>query len=136
MADSILTTTKRTLGLTEDYTAFDQELIVHINSVLGTLNQLGIGPEAGFVIDDKSATWDEFLGSDIRYNSAKSYMYVRMRLLFDPPSIGYVITAMEKQKDELEWRLNVMREEIVHPAVIDGNISNTVGDPVYDGGVP
>lgn len=115
MADSILTTTKQTLGLIEDYTAFDQELIVHINSVLGTLNQLGIGPEHGFAITDKTSTWDEFLGSDIRYNSVKSYMYLRLRLLFDPPSIGYVLTAMEKQKEELEWRINVTREEIDHP---------------------
>lgn len=115
MADSILTTTKRTLGLAEDYTAFDQELIVHVNSVLGTLNQLGIGPETGFMIDDKVATWNEFLGDEPRYNPAKSYMYLRVRLLFDPPTVGYVLTAMEKQKEELEWRLNVAREEIDHP---------------------
>lgn len=116
MTDSILDTTKKMLGLAEDYDVFDQEIIMHINSVLGTLNQLGIGPDAGFSITDNTATWDDFLGSDARFNPAKSYMYLRVRMLWDPPSIGYVLTAMDKQKEELEWRLNILRENIVHPA--------------------
>jgi hypothetical protein len=116
MADSILTDTKKVLGIDEDYTAFDPDVIMHINSVLSILNSLGIGPEFGFGIGDASAVWSDFLGSDAsstfdpRYNSVKTYVYLRVRLLFDPPQTSYLIAAMQEQVRELEYRLSVQRE--------------------------
>jgi len=108
--NSILTSTKKALGLDEEYTAFDPDIIMHINSVLSTLNQLGIGPDLGFMIEDKEALWDTFLGSDPRLNNIKSYVYLRVRMLFDPPQTGFHTTAMQDQIKELEWRINVQRE--------------------------
>jgi hypothetical protein len=109
--DSILTSTKKVLNLAADYEAFDQDVIMHINSVFSTLNQLGVGPEVGFMIEDASSTWDAFLGIDPRLNHVKTYVYLRVRILFDPPQTGHHMSAMEKQITELEWRLNVQREE-------------------------
>lgn len=106
MSDSILTTTKKVLGIEEDYTDFDVDIMLHINSVLSTLNQLGIGPDEGLMILDASPTWVDFLGSDPRLNPAKSYMHLRVRLLFDPPNTGYLVKSYEDQIKELEWRLN------------------------------
>jgi hypothetical protein len=108
--DSILTSTKQALGLAEDYTAFDPDIIMHINSVFSTLNQLGIGPDLGFMIEDKEAFWATFLGSDPRLNNVKTYVYLRVRMLFDPPQTGFHTTAMQEQIKELEWRINVKRE--------------------------
>jgi hypothetical protein len=110
MSDSVLRNTKKILGLDEDYTAFDDDVIMHINSVLSTLNQLGIGPDEGFAIEDDSETWDTFLGDDPRLNSVKTYIYLRVRILFDPPTTSYLINSMNEQIRELEWRLNVQRE--------------------------
>jgi hypothetical protein len=108
---SILTSTKKILGIEETDTSFDLDILTHINSVFSTLNQLGIGPEQGFAIEDATPTWDAFLGTDPRLNQVKSYVYLRLRLIFDPPTSSYAITAMEKQVAEFEWRLNVYREE-------------------------
>ncbi len=111
MSASILTSTKKILGIEETDTSFDLDILTHINSVFSTLNQLGIGPEQGFAIEDATPTWDAFLGTDPRLNQVKSYVYLRLRLIFDPPTSSYAITAMEKQVAEFEWRLNVYREE-------------------------
>lgn len=111
MSNSILTSTKKALNLAEDYTAFDPDIILHINSVFSTLNQLGVGPANGFMIEDKEATWDAFLGDDPRLNHVKTYVYLRVRMLFDPPQTGFHTTAMQEQIKELEWRLNVQRED-------------------------
>lgn len=110
MSDSILNTTKKILGIEEDYTAFDPDIIMHINSVFSTLYDLGIGPTDGFAIDDASATWDSFLNGDKRLNSVKTYVYLRVRLLFDPPTTSYLINSMKEQVQELEWRINTYRE--------------------------
>lgn len=132
MSNSILTSTKKTLNLAEDYEAFDPDVILHINSVFSTLNQLGVGPDVGFMIEDKAPTWDAFLGSDPRLNHVKTYVYLRVRLLFDPPQTGYLVEAIKEQIKELEWRLNVQREDTEwvnpDPAVI-------TGDSILDGGV-
>lgn len=125
MSDSILVSTKKILGLDASYTAFDVDIIMHINSVFGTLNQLGIGPVNGFMIEDDTALWSTFIGSDLNLNAVKTYVYLRVRLLFDPPATSFHITAMENQIKELEWRLNVYREtrDWIDPilgAVIDG----------------
>ena len=110
MITSILTSTKKTLGIAEEYTAFDEDLIMHINTVFSTLNQLGVGPAEGFAISDKTTEWDEFLVGDLRLNNIKSYMYMRVRLMFDPPSTSYLITSMQNQVDQLEWRINTQWE--------------------------
>lgn len=110
MSESILNSVKKALGIEPDYKAFDDTIIMHINSVFGTLEQLGIGPPEGFMIEDDSATWEEYLGADLRTNSVKSLMYLRVRMLFDPPQTSFLITALEKQAEEMEWRLNVRRE--------------------------
>ncbi|HRC95282.1 MAG TPA: hypothetical protein PK317_00635 [Coprothermobacter proteolyticus] len=114
MSNSILQSTKKTLGLAEDYTAFDQDIIMHINSVFSTLVMLGVGPETGFVIEDETDTWEEFT-TDVRLNSVKSYMYLKVRLLFDPPSTSFVLSALQEQIKELEWRMNVYREVYATP---------------------
>lgn len=110
MSNSILTSTKKVLGIEADYTAFDMDIIMHINSVFSTLNQLGIGPATGFMIEDEAALWPDFFGTDLRLNSVKTYVYLRVRMLFDPPGTSYLITAMKEQIQELEWRLNVHHE--------------------------
>ena len=125
MSSSILTSTKKILGIDADYTAFDSDIITHINSAFSTLAQLGIGPIDGFMIEDATATWDAFLGSDMNLNSVKSYVYLRVRLLFDPPTTSYLITSLNEQLKEIEWRLNVYREETsyglpVPTVVVDG----------------
>ena len=110
MSGSILNNTKKILGIAEDYNVFDTDIIIHINSVLNTVTQLGIGPEEGFMIEDSAATWVDFIGNDKRLNAVKSYVYLRVRLLFDPPATSYLIAAVNEQCREMEWRLNVTRE--------------------------
>jgi hypothetical protein len=111
MEQSILTSTKKILGIAEDYTVFDLDIITHINSAFSTLTQLGVGPAEGFMIDDEGETWTEFIEDDLQYNAVKSYVFLRVRQLFDPPTTSYLISATERQIQELEWRLNVHREE-------------------------
>lgn len=109
MSESILTSTKKVLGIEEEYTAFDVDVLMHINSVFSTLTQIGLGPIGGFTIEDKTATWDAFV-TDARLDSVKSYMYLRVRLLFDPPGTSFLIDSMNNQIKELEWRLSAHRE--------------------------
>lgn len=110
LESSILKSTKSALGIDAEYDHFDSEIVMFINSVFSTLTQLGLGPEVGFMIEDDTATWDAFIGTDPRLNLVKSYVYLRVRLLFDPPSTSYLIESMRTQIQELEWRLNVHRE--------------------------
>lgn len=113
METSILTSTKKVLGLAADYTAFDEDVMIHINSAFSTLTQLGIGPSTGFMIEDRTSDWSEFVDmeSDPQFNSIKSYVFLKTKMLFDPPQTSFVIDALNKQIEELEWRLNVHREE-------------------------
>jgi len=114
--ESILDSTKKVLGIDPSYTAFDVDIIMHINSTFGKLHQLGIGPVQGFMIMDKTPVWEDFLGADsVTLNGVKSFVYLSVRLLFDPPPTSFGIAAFERQIDELAWRLNARREEIVHP---------------------
>ena len=103
--DSILTSIKKLLGITEDYENFDADIIMHINSVFMTLRQIGVGPEEGFFIEDKSATWTNFMGDETKIESVKTYMYMKVRLLFDPPLSSTVIECMNRSISEFEWRL-------------------------------
>lgn len=133
MDQSILTSTKKILGILEDYTVFDLDIITHINSTFSTLAQLGVGPANGFYIEDKTATWAEFIESDDpQYNSVRSYVFLKVKQLFDPPQTSYLISSTERQIQELEWRLNVYREgkDWVDGAVIPGVIDG--GDAVYE----
>lgn len=105
--DSILTSVKKMLGITEDYEHFDADLIMHINSVFMILTQLGVGPSKGFSIDGKSDTWDDFISTGSNLEAVKSYMYLKVKLLFDPPLSSAVMESMNRMISELEWRLNV-----------------------------
>lgn len=109
--ESILTSIKKMLNIAENYTNFDTDIIIHINSALMVLNQLGVGPSKGFVIKDESNTWKEFIPDDrIDIESIKSYVYMKVRLLFDPPSSSAAIASMEKLISEFEFRINVAVE--------------------------
>lgn len=105
--ESILTSIKKLLGIDEEYEHFDNDVIMHINTVLGILTQLGVGPVDGFSIHDKTATWADFLGGDLKkLESVRSYVYLKVRLIFDPPNSSAVIKSMNSLINELEWRLN------------------------------
>lgn len=107
MDDSILDSIKKILGMPPDYDAFDTDLVIHINSVFGILAQLGVGPEGGFSISDNTTLWKAYLGDSKDLEMVKSYMALKVRLVFDPPTIGTVMDAMKEQIREFEWRLNV-----------------------------
>jgi len=111
VTDSILDSIKKTLNIPAEDTAFDPDIIMHINSVFSTLGQLGVGPQEGFMIEDKNAVWDSLLGGDIRFNNVKSYVYLRVRRLFDPPGTSFLLEAIQQQEKELEWRINAQRED-------------------------
>ena len=104
--DSILTSIKKLLGITEEYQHFDDDLIMHINSVFLVLTQLGVGPSEGFFIEDDSAEWSDFLEDPTKLQMVKSYVYLKVKLLFDPPLSSAVIEANNRMISEFEWRLN------------------------------
>ena len=108
--ESILTSIKKLLGITEDYTHFDDDLIMHINSVFMILNQLGVGPEEGFIIEDDSTTWDEYISDPIKLQAVKSYIHLKVRLIFDPPASSAIMECYKQMISELEWRLNIAVE--------------------------
>lgn len=107
---SILTSIKKLLGIEEDYTYFDNDIIMNVNSALFNLMQLGVGPTSGFTIKDKEATWADFLGDRIDLEPVKTYVYLKTRLAFDPPQTSFLIDAIKNQISEIEWRLNVQVE--------------------------
>lgn len=108
--DSILTSIKLLLGIVEEDVHFDSIIIVHINSVLSVLHQLGFGPEAGFSIKDSSAVWNDFIIAPDIVEFVKSYIYLRVRLLFDPPTSSAIADAINRQANELEWRILVFSD--------------------------
>lgn len=108
--ESILTSIKKMLGISEEYEHFDADITMHINSVLMALTQIGVGSPDGFAISDKSATWKEFIPEDQLIEAVKSYTYLKVRLLFDPPSSGTIIESYNKLASEYEWRINVLVE--------------------------
>ena len=107
LSDSILTSEKKMLGIEEDYEEFDPELIVYINTIFGTLEQLGIRSGDKFRIQDKFTTWTDYLDDYEMIDEIKSYMYLRLRLLFDPPSNSFIVNSFDDQIKEFEWRINV-----------------------------
>ena len=105
--DSILTSIKKLLGIAEEYTQFDEDIIMHINTVFLNLTQLGVGPEEGFTIENDAASWEDFINDNIQLQAVKTYVYLKVKLLFDPPLSSSVIESMNRMIAELEWRLNV-----------------------------
>lgn len=130
MENSILTSTKKVLGIADDYTAFDLDIITHINTAFSILTQLGVGPSEGFMIEDKRAKWDDFvdIDGDNQLNSVRSYVFLKVKQLFDPPTTSYLIDAQERQIEQLEWRLNVHREETEW---VDSDPSPILPDPIF-----
>ena len=109
--ESILTSIKKMLGIPEEYDHFDPDLIMHINSVLSILTQIGVGPSEGFRIEDDLATWEDFLDDNTDYEAVKSYVHLRVKLLFDTSTLSSaVIESMNRMISELEWRLNAIAE--------------------------
>lgn len=113
MENSILTSTKKILGIADDYTAFDLDIITHINSSFYVINQLGVGEE-NFYIEDSDALWSDFISIE-DYNLVKSYVFLKVKMLFDPPSTSFLLTSMEKQIQEFEWRLTNKRDWLLNP---------------------
>ena len=110
MATSILSSIKKLIGPTEDDTSFDVDIIMHINSAFFRLNQLGVGPSEGFSITDKTKTWEEFLVARKDLEAVKSYVYQKVRLVFDPPQSAFLVEALKESIKEFEWTINVQAE--------------------------
>lgn len=125
--DSILTSIKKLLGIDEEYTHFDVDLIMQINSILAVLTQLGVGASTGYSITDDSGTWADFLGEGYNFDAVRSYVYLRVRLLFDPPTTSALIESMNKMIAEFEWRLHVNSDPVL---VIPEEEDETLEDEV------
>lgn len=108
--DSILTSIKKLLGIAEDYEQFDQDIIMHINSVLSILAQLGVSHKNGFSITDKNAVWSDFLADSTHLELVKSYVHIKVKLFFDPPQSSALIEAYNRMISELEWRIQVIAD--------------------------
>lgn len=103
--DSILTSIKKLLGVSEEYTDFDPDITMHINSVFMILTQMGVGPNTGFRIEDETSKWTDFMADELKLEGVKSYIHLKVKLLFDPPLSGAVRESTEQLIKELEWRL-------------------------------
>lgn len=110
-ADSILNNVKKVVGVEDSYDGFDAEIIFAINSAFMFLNQLGVGPSECFSITDETAVWGDFLDDVTNLEAVKSYVCLRTRLLFDPPTTSFVLEAINRQITEYEWRLSIQAEE-------------------------
>ena len=122
--DSILDSIKKLLGIQPEYTSFDEDIIIAINTSFATLNQLGVGPEGGYMIEDNTQTWNDYI-TTTNLNMVKTYVHLKSRLLFDPPT-GGVLDAIKNQLAELEFRLYVE----VDPKVNDETFKE--GDELID----
>ena len=107
MNDSILITIKKLLGLEDDDTSFDTDIITHINSFIPVLYQLGVGPSSGLLIEDSSSHWSDLLENEAQLALVKTWLYLRVRKVFDPPQSGTAMEALNSTINELEWRINV-----------------------------
>lgn len=110
--ESILDSVKKMLGIAEEYDYFDNDIIMHINSVFLNLTQIGVGPEEGFLIEDDTSEWIDFIGDVAQLQAVKSYMYLKVRLLFDPPLNSAVLESMNRMIAEYEWRLRLAAENL------------------------
>lgn len=112
ITESILTSIKKLLGIDEAYTHFDADLIMHINSVFSILTQMGVGPADGFSISGKGETWESFVPEKSKFALVKSYVHLKVKLLFDPPLSSAVIESINRQISEFEWRLFVAADPV------------------------
>lgn|SRR5574344_628275 len=110
--ESMLTSIKKMLGIAEEYTQFDADLIMHINSVLSILTQIGVGPSEGFAIEDDVAVWTDFVPANPKLELIKSYTYMKVKLIFDPPLSSSVIESLTRSISELEWRIQVAADPV------------------------
>ena len=108
--ESILISIKKLLGIGEDYDHFDPDIVMHINSVFMDLTQMGVGPSEGFIIEDDTTEWTEFIPDTKKLQAVKTYIFLRVKLLFDPPASSAVMEAMNRDIQRYEWRLNVAAE--------------------------
>jgi hypothetical protein len=133
MEQSILKSTKKLLQIGSDDDSFDLDIMTHINSAFSTLHQVGVGPYAGFAIEDDTANWDEFLDPGPMQNQVKSFVFLHSRLRFDPPATPFLINAVQEQLQEATWRISVMREETdwVDPNPVPASL-----DDLFEGHVP
>lgn len=136
MDDSILDSVKKIVDIAEGINEFDNRIIMYINTSLATLNQLGVGPEHGFMIQDATPTWEDFLGSDPNFNLVQSYVCLQVRMLFDPPTTSFTIDAMNNQIAKFEWRISVYREGKDWSDPNPPPIPDDDGYLVLDGGQP
>lgn len=118
MENSILTSTKKILGVGEDYTAFDLDILTHINSAFSTLDQLGVGPLGGFTIEGSEIKWSDLNLPQNQLNMVRTYIFLKTRSLFDPPTTSFALEAMNKQIQEHEWRLQAFAEGSFDPVVV------------------
>lgn len=109
--ESILTSVKKMIGVAEEYDHFDPDIVMHINSVFMILTQMGVGPAEGFLINDDVATWTDFMGNSTNIEAVKTYIALKVKLIFDPPLSSAVVEAMNRQISELEWRLHVASDK-------------------------
>lgn len=111
--ESILNSVKKNLGLDSSYDAFDHDVLTHINTCFFSLNQLGIGPPEGFAVEDETVVWDDYVDGRLNISAKhalKTYIYLKVRSIFDPPGTSHHMTAMKEQISELEYRLLTERE--------------------------
>lgn len=108
--ESILISIKKLLGITADYNHFDADIIIHINSILSVLTQMGVGPSEGFSIQDEFAKWTDFIPNTQNVELVKTYVHQRVRMIFDPPTNSSVIEAIQRSIAELEWRISVIAD--------------------------
>lgn len=122
--NSILNSIKKVLNISPEHTSFDEDIIMHINSVFMILTQLGVGPSEGFSISNDEATWEQFISDVHKIQAVKSYMYLKVRMLFDPPSSSAAMAATERQINEFEWRLtnNYSNSESVREEEIQNGV--------------
>lgn len=120
IANSILHDIKQMLGQEWDDTTYDLDIMLHINSVFFNLNQINVGPPEGFVIEDANAVWTDYIGDSKNLHAVKTYIYLRVRLLFDPPTTGPLVGSLEKQADKLEWTLMVEADPVIPSNILLG----------------
>lgn len=122
--NSILDSVKKVLGFDPEFTEFDLDVVMHINSAFGSLQQLGVGSDTGFIIQDNTILWSQYISDLLYLNMAKQFTYMSVRLAFDPPSTSFGILAIQKQLEELSLRINIATESLNPPT-----------DPFLDSGV-
>lgn len=106
MEENILNSIKKLLGIPEDYTAFDQDIMIHINSIFMILSELGVGPSNGYSLKDGTEKWGDFISDDENLEGIKTYVYMKVKTIFDPPLNSAVLASMKELISEFEWRIN------------------------------